>query len=106
MRTHQDAHEVSDVQEHGCLLALSSVPIRAGLCTHAGDLLWSSTHAHLQGEDDALVKVPPLRNLISYWSEIVKGCFRTGACQGRVEYLLKGRNCLSTVAQPMSPVRV
>ncbi len=44
-------------------------PIRAGLCTHAGDWRCSSARAHLQGEDDALVKVSPLRCLISYWPE-------------------------------------
>ncbi len=44
-------------------------PIRAGLCTHAGDWRCSSARTHLQGEDDALVKVSLLRSLISDWSE-------------------------------------
>ncbi len=44
-------------------------PVRAGLCAHAGDWRWSSARAHLRGEDDALVKVSPLRGIVSDWSQ-------------------------------------
>jgi putative transposase len=35
-------------------------PVRAGLCRRAADWPWSSVHAHLSGEDDALAKVAPV----------------------------------------------
>ena len=35
-------------------------PVRARLCDRAGDWPWSSSRAHLAGEDDELVQVAPL----------------------------------------------
>ena len=42
-------------------------PLRARLVSKPGDYAWSSAGAHLKGKDDGLVKVAPLRELISDW---------------------------------------
>ena len=44
-------------------------PVRAGLCAHSEDWPWSSARAHLNGEDDALVRVAPMLELVSNWRE-------------------------------------
>jgi len=44
-------------------------PVRAGLCAHSEDWPWSSARAHLNGEDDALVRVSPMLALVSNWRE-------------------------------------
>jgi len=44
-------------------------PVRAGLCAHSDDWPWSSARAHLNGEDDALVRVSPMLALVSNWRE-------------------------------------
>jgi putative transposase len=46
-------------------------PVRAKLVTPPGDYKWSSCRAHLQGKDDALVKVAPLLGIIDSWSGFV-----------------------------------
>jgi len=38
---------------------IENSPVRAGLCAQPEDWPWSSTRAHLLGQDDALVKVGP-----------------------------------------------
>jgi putative transposase len=42
-------------------------PVRAGLCTVAGQWRWSSAAAHLQGSDDELVNVSPMLDLVADW---------------------------------------
>ncbi|MFT5483309.1 MAG: putative transposase [Halieaceae bacterium] len=42
-------------------------PTRARLCAQPNDWNWSSVHAHLRGEDDALVTVKPMLERISNW---------------------------------------
>ena len=37
------------------------------------DYRWSSARAHLQGEDDILVKVEPLLKIIPDWQELLSG---------------------------------
>jgi len=37
------------------------------------DYRWSSARAHLQGEDDILVKVEPLLKIIQDWQELLSG---------------------------------
>ena len=39
-------------------------PVAAGLCETAGQWPWSSTGAHLRGEDDGLVRVKPMLDRI------------------------------------------
>lgn len=42
-------------------------PVRAGLCGQACEWPWSSAAAHLDGRDDDLVSVAPMRERISDW---------------------------------------
>ena len=42
-------------------------PLRAGLCTSVEAWPWSSARAHLQGQDDELVRVRPMLELIPNW---------------------------------------
>ena len=46
-------------------------PVRAKLVTRPEDYKWSSAKAHLQGEDDILVKVGPLSTIIGNWQELL-----------------------------------
>ncbi len=80
-------------------------PVRAGLCSRPDDWPWSSVHAHLRGEDDALVAVAPMLSRISDWEtylaaresrarlDIIRMHARTGRPVGddvfvkRMEYL-------------------
>lgn len=43
-------------------------PVKAGLCDRAADWRWSSASAHLQGEDDQLVRVRPMLDRVGDWS--------------------------------------
>jgi putative transposase len=43
-------------------------PVRAGLCPTVDAWPWSSARAHLQGEDDELVRVHPMLALIPNWA--------------------------------------
>jgi putative transposase len=45
-------------------------PVRAGLVARPGDYPWSSARAHLEGKDDALVRVEPLLSEVGDW----EGC--------------------------------
>jgi len=42
-------------------------PVRAGLCDDPRDWRWSSIHAHLKRENDALVDVGPMLDRIGDW---------------------------------------
>ncbi|MFO7607124.1 MAG: transposase [Desulfurivibrionaceae bacterium] len=46
-------------------------PVRAGIVKKPEDYKWSSAQAHLQGEDDILVKVEPLLSIIPDWRELL-----------------------------------
>jgi putative transposase len=48
-------------------------PVRARLAERAGDWRWSSARAHLDGRDDALVRVAPLLALASDWAAFLAG---------------------------------
>jgi len=47
-------------------------PVRAGLVEKPEDYRWSSARAHLQGEDDVLVKVAPLSSIVHNWHDFLK----------------------------------
>ena len=47
-------------------------PVAAGLVSHPGDYPWSSARAHLQGEDDQLIKAGPLRELAGDWASFLR----------------------------------
>ena len=46
-------------------------PVRAGIVKRPEDYKWSSAQAHLQGEDDILVKVKPLLAIVPDWRELL-----------------------------------
>ena len=46
-------------------------PVRAKLCERPEDYCWSSAKAHLVGKDDVLVKVKPMLDRVSDWSELL-----------------------------------
>ncbi len=46
-------------------------PVRADIVKKPEDYRWSSAQAHLQGEDDILVKVEPLLSIIPDWREML-----------------------------------
>jgi putative transposase len=46
-------------------------PVRAGIVKKPEDYKWSSASAHLQGEDDILVKVEPLNKIVPNWQSLL-----------------------------------
>jgi len=46
-------------------------PVRAKLVKRPEDYKWSSAKAHLQGEDDILVKVDPLSAIVGNWQDLL-----------------------------------
>ncbi len=44
-------------------------PVRARLCEHPDDWRWSSVHAHLAANDDALTSVAPMLERIENWRD-------------------------------------
>ena len=46
-------------------------PVRAGLVKNAAQWRWSSTRAHLSGQDDRLVKVAPLLAMVGHWRALL-----------------------------------
>jgi putative transposase len=43
-------------------------PVKARLCRQPGDWSWSSALAHMEGQDDRLVKVQPMIDRVGDWS--------------------------------------
>ena len=56
-------------------------PIKVGMVTRAVDYRWSSARAHLQGEDDILVKVEPLLKIIPDWQKLLSGDLPEEECK-------------------------
>ena len=46
-------------------------PVRARLCEHAQEWPWSSVHAHIAMEDDAVVSVDPMLQRVAHWSQYI-----------------------------------
>jgi putative transposase len=46
-------------------------PIEAGMVRVARSYKWSSARAHIEGQDDRLVKVKPLLSLVSDWRDFI-----------------------------------
>ena len=46
-------------------------PVKAGIVKRHEEYRWSSAKAHLQGEDDILVKVGPLLGIIADWQGLL-----------------------------------
>ena len=54
-------------------------PVRAGLAARAEDWSWSSTRAHLKGEDDGLVTVGPVLERTTSFAELISSDDAPGA---------------------------
>jgi putative transposase len=46
-------------------------PVASGLVAHPGDYPWSSTRAHIAGQNDQLTKVEPLLALVNNWNDFL-----------------------------------
>ncbi len=47
-------------------------PVRAGLVMNPEDYIWSSCRAHLDGNNDVLVKVAPLLEIVPEWNSLLR----------------------------------
>jgi putative transposase len=56
-------------------------PVAAGIVKRPEEYKWSSARAHLQGEDDILVKVEPLLAIIPNWQELLSSDLSDSACE-------------------------
>ncbi|GAB3380089.1 transposase [Spongiibacter taiwanensis] len=54
-------------------------PVVAGLSRHPADWQWSSAKAHLAGRDDGLVKVSPMLDRITNWTDYLSAGHRDEA---------------------------
>ncbi|MDX8396186.1 MAG: transposase [Mariprofundaceae bacterium] len=64
------------MDEHYLLAATRYVelnPVHANMVDRAEDYAWSSTHAHLAGQDDTLVKVAPMLERVGNWQKYLNG---------------------------------
>lgn len=59
-------------------------PVAARLCRHPVEWAWSSAAAHLEGKDDDLVRVKPMRDRIDDWFAYLSDANHSGE-QERIE---------------------
>jgi putative transposase len=90
-------------------------PVKAGIVKKPEDYKWSSAQAHLQGEDDILVKVEPLLSIISDWRELLASDLseeeyetlrrheRTGRPLGSANFVEKMENQTARVLRRQKP---
>lgn len=89
-------------------------PVAANLVERPEDYRWSSTRAHLEGKDDELVKVAPLLDLVSDWSnflslsppnelDLLYRHERTGRPLGTHGFVETLEQTLKRVLQPQKP---
>ena len=75
-------------------------PVRAGLCSRPEDWPWSSTAAHLSGDNDQLTEVEPMLERVENWSSYLAQSYdsefesirlhtRTGRPAGKTKFLLQ-----------------
>jgi putative transposase len=100
-----------------CARYVERNPVRAGLCGRPEEYLWSSAKAHVQGEDDILVRVRPLLAMIPQWSahlaveadtETVQRLKRhegTGRPLGGEKFVKKLESLVSRILRPRKPGR-
>ena len=89
-------------------------PVAASLCESAGQWPWSSARAHLQGQDDELVRVKPMLDRISDWhtylmddvehhhADSIRRNTRTGRPLGTAEFI---ENLEQLTGKPLAPRR-
>ncbi len=106
----------SVVMDEGHLLAgaryVELNPVRARLVRRARDWKWSSARAHIEGRDDRLVSVKPLRELVHDWAGLlgeglsaedhaaIRACERTGRPLGSASFIVKLEKKLGRVLAP------
>ncbi len=90
-------------------------PVRAGIVKKPENYKWSSAQAHLQGEDDILVKVEPLLAIIPDWRELLasdqpaeeyetlRRHERTGRPLGNADFVEKVENVTARVLRRQKP---
>ncbi len=49
-------------------------PFAASLCNLPEDWDWSSARAHIEGEDDLLVRVKPMLDRVAGWGAYINRC--------------------------------
>jgi len=74
-------------------------PVKAKLCQQPEDWPWSSARAHLEGRDNALVRVEPMLERVNDWQtylaeelssdHIIKRHLRTGRPLGNTQFIGK-----------------
>ena len=89
-------------------------PVKAGLVSAPETYLWSSARAHLQGGDDALVKVAPMLQLVNDWHNFLANGIsaeeydvfqkheRTGRPLGSKGFVTGLENVLSRILNPQT----
>ncbi len=101
-----------------CTKYIEINPVRAGLVKKARDWPWSSTKAHIRGQDDLLVKVKPLLQMTGEnWSkflvdypkdeeiELLKKHERTGRPLGSTAFVKKVEKFLGRLLEPQKAGR-
>ncbi len=66
-------------------------PVRAGIVKRAEKYRWSSAAAHLNGRDDELVKVSPLKEMIGDWSAFLSQSIAAREMEGIRRHEQTGR---------------
>ena len=89
-------------------------PVAAGLVSKPEDYRWSSARAHLQGQDDKLVRVAPLLGIISDWKsylelssndevDLIHRHERTGRPLGGIAFIESLEHKLGRILKPQKP---
>ncbi|MEA3241715.1 MAG: transposase, partial [Pseudomonadota bacterium] len=89
-------------------------PVRAGMVHAPEDFPWSSAQAHLEGQDDQLVKVAPLLEMVGDWrvfldsdeeidKERLRQHERTGRPLGRESFVEGLELDLKRILRPRKP---
>ncbi|MBI5557035.1 MAG: transposase [Deltaproteobacteria bacterium] len=90
-------------------------PVKAGLTKRPEDYRWSSAKAHLQGEDDILVKAGPLLSIIPDWKgllssdvsekeyETIRHHERSGRPLGNDDFLMRLEKLTARILRKQKP---
>jgi len=90
-------------------------PVKAKIVKNPGDYKWSSAPAHLQGEDDILVKARPLLEIVPDWQELLASDLsvdeyetlrqheRSGRPLGSDDFMTKVENLTARILKRQKP---
>ncbi|CAN5159583.1 transposase [soil metagenome] len=73
-------------------------PVRAGLAARAEAWPWSSVRAHLEGKDDGLVRVAPVLERISRFSDLIED---SAVAEGRHEPAFRAIRLAEALGRPL-----